>query len=961
MYDVPFQILEEQFKVRFAARLALSCFAAGSSLFISITPLVADEPVGKAVLYTTPQQQCGVMMGGIGSGFMELWPDGCFHDWSIFNRGPWAYKRVFRNVDKQDRLPLAEMNSSALQYMIWTKAPGKEAIGRRLGVDGEQMNVYSYNTWMQNVEGISYDPTFPGATLEYKDATLPVKVTGQFFSPIIAHDLKTSATPGFYTVFTIRNTSDQAQEVSLAAYLRNPLASGGDPAFRGAAIRKLHTSVETDHETTYLTMRTAADTPFKSTLGTLCLSTSGGEPSWIAMDFGEYLTGRTLSIMPWNLRYETALRDFRRTGRLPKTGEQPCPTALGALTVGGLQQVNMQDMPKDIVQTRKDDIAKLSDEQVGEIIAQAKKLPSLLSIVEQAAAVDPSLLVPGKNGRELVNVFQQAVGQYAGEDGKASNWGDGMLCSSLTLKPGEERQIRMVLSWHFPNHLSPQKERNMGHMYSNWFKDAEEVNRFLTKNYDEFSSRVFAFQRVQRESNLPSELLASVAIQLNTLICSTWWTQEDQMGVWEGLGSVGQNTVDVAYQGSHPITSLFPEFEKNWTRLATAYQNKTSGRLYHTLPCDLTKGSTNNWWAYTDVNCHFALMLCRDYLWFGDKEYLKFYYPHVAQEIGVFDSLDSDGDGLPDQHTDSNTYDSWSMQGTPSYLSSIRIAALRAAIRMGEDMGDTQSVTKWKETLQRCLKSLDAKLWNGEYYSLWVNGPVRDDACMTDQLSGEMYTSLIGLGNALPPQRVRQVLSAIYKYNFSPEQGLYNGTYPPDHKPHMPTYRNAQGESNWTGIEYAAAAMMIDQGMVDQGMDVIKAVYRRYLRAGRYFNHEECGPHYYRPMSIWAAFLAATGFKVDAPRGILTIAPPIKDRELKAPWVSATGVGEFLRTGASFDLDCKDGQTTFRELRVNVPALKIVQVDGKPVAAVVVVENGLTVFRFSQPVSLKAGQTLTLR
>lgn len=62
---------------------------------------------------------------------------------------------------------------------------------------------------MQNVEGILYDPTFPGATLTCVDRTLPVKVTGQFFSPVILHDLKTSGTPGFYAVFTVKNTSAQ--------------------------------------------------------------------------------------------------------------------------------------------------------------------------------------------------------------------------------------------------------------------------------------------------------------------------------------------------------------------------------------------------------------------------------------------------------------------------------------------------------------------------------------------------------------------------------------------------------------------------------------------------------------------------------------------------------------------------------------------------------------------------------
>ncbi len=910
-------------------------------------------------------QRCGVMLGGIGSGYMELWPDGCFHDWGIFNRGRWGYREDFIAKDKQNRAALAEMNDQALQFFVRAKTPNGEAVTRRLSTDGELMNPYSYTTWLQNVESITYDYTYPGAKLHYVDKTLPVSVSASFYSPIIPHDLQTAGTPGWYAVFTIKNTSKEPQEVSLASYLRNPLARGGDdPASRGAEARKLHTSVATEGDTTYLTMRTDADLPFKTTTGNMCLSISGGKPSWIAMDFGDFLIGRTLNIKPWNQRYETAFKDFRYTGTLPNSGEQPCPTTLGSLAIAGSAGVNTQVMPSQQAKeggANGEQVAKLTDEQVAEIIEQARRIPSLQSIVRQAGEVDPDLLVPAKKGRDLVSALAQAVGQYAGQDGQAANWGDGMLCSTQTLQPGEERQVRVILSWYFPNHPSPHTGRNMGHMYANWFKDAEAVNKFLAKNSADFGAKVQAFRDALKDTTLPPVLMSSVSIQLNTLICSTWWSQDDRMGVWEGLGTIGQNTVDVSYQGSHPITTLFPQFEKNWTKLATTYQNETTGRLYHSLPNDFDKGSKNNGYGYVDVNCHFVLEMTRDYLWFGDKEYLDFYYPHVVNGLRVFEELDSDGDGLPDQHTHSNTYDTWDLQGTPSYLSSIWIGALRGGIRLAEDRGDTENAAKWKAMLDRAQKSLNEKLWNGEYYSLWVEGDQRDEACMTDQLSGEMYTKLIGLGNGVPVDRVRRALAAIYKYNFTPEQGLWNGTYPPGRQPRMPTYLNVQGEGNWTGIEYASAAMMIDQGMVKEGLSVLDAVQRRYERAGRLFNHEECGPHYYRPMSIWATYLAATGIKVDAPRGILTIAPQVKQERLFAPWFTATGFGQFTQKKNAFELACREGETTFRELRLNTVGVTTALLDGKGVACESREKDGLTVVRFTEPVVLKKGQTLTVR
>lgn len=919
-----------------------------------------EPPVNEIALNAPVYERNGALLGGIGAGFLELRPDGCFQEWAIFNRGTWAYRRDFWDADKLDRYPINEMNQEALQFFVRAKARDKEPVVRRLSSNGSLMNVYSYNTWLQSVEDIECTPIWPGTILKYKDSTLPVQVTGEFFSPVIPHELRISGTPGFYAVFTIKNTSSEEQEVSLASYLRNPLARGGDAANRSAEARKLRTNVTADKDSAFLTMRTDAGAPFKSILGSLCLSMSGGEPSWIAQDFGDFLIGRTIQLNPWHQRYETAMRNFRFTGKLPNTDEQPCPNMLGGIKVDGGLGPNMHEMPEQIA-SKKAMLQGMSDDQIAAIIEQAGKIPSLSSILDQAKAVDPDLLVPSKKGRDLVDLLLQTISQYIGGDGKAYNWGDSMLSSSLTLKPGEEKQIKVVFSWYFPNHTSPYDKRNMGHMYNHWFKDAEEVNRFLSQNYDSFSTRIRSFQQALRESNLPAELKIAVSTQLYTLIGTTWWTAEDQMGVWEGFGTIGQNTVDVSYQGSHPIATLFPDFQKNWTRLAMNYQNEQTGRLYHSLPSDLTKGSKNNGYGYVDVNCHFVLELTRDYMWFGDKEYLKTYYPAVVRGLKVFEAMDSDGDGLPDKYTNSNTYDTWELQGTPSYLCSIWIGALRGGVRLAQDMGDIANAEKWQTMLDNALKNFNRKLWNGEYFSLWIDGDLRDEACMVDQLSGEMYTKLMGLGNSVPVDRVQKSLAAIYKYNFSPEQGLFNGVYPPGRQPHMPTYRNVQGEGNWTGIEYAAAAHMFDQGMVDEAINVVKAVNQRYMRSGRFFNHEECGPHYYRPMSIWATFLAATGFKVDNTRGILIIASPLKENPLKAPWVSAFGFGRFIRTADSFEMTCSDGETSFRELHVNVPVKQAV-LDGKAVSCKVLQSaEGLTIIKFDQTLTLTPGRVLTLK
>ncbi len=117
---------------------------------------------------------------------------------------------------------------------------------------------------------------------------------------------------------------------------------------------------------------------------------------------------------------------------------------------------------------------------------------------------------------------------------------------------------------------------------------------------------------------------------------------------------------------------------------------------------------------------------------------------------------------------------------------------------------------------------------------------------MSDQLSGIWFSHLTGLNSPLPPQRVRDVLKTILKYNFNEEQGLLNASYPPGRSANEPTFGNPQAAANWTGIEYANAALAIDFGLVQEGVAIIRAVDDRYRRAGRRWNH-------------WSAAITITG------------------------------------------------------------------------------------------------------
>ena len=108
-------------------------------------------------------------------------------------------------------------------------------------------------------------------------------------------------------------------------------------------------------------------------------------------------------------------------------------------------------------------------------------------------------------------------------------------------------------------------------------------------------------------------------------------------------------------------------------------------------------------------------------------------------------------------------------------------------------------------------------------------------------------------------------------------------TWPKDPQP-IPGMK--YGDEVMTGFEYGAAVTMLQNGMLPEGLMVIKVISDRYdgrLRtdgvsdfnngpwgySGNPFGDDECGKFYGRSLSVWSALLALQGFIYDGPAGII--------------------------------------------------------------------------------------------
>jgi uncharacterized protein (DUF608 family) len=875
----------------------------------------AHTPAVPVAIPATMPMGSGAPLGGIGTGFVEIRADGCFYEWQIFNAGPWA-----QNVRSTTAPP--PPGPQYLRFMLRTRGGSSDAPAmRRLYLRSDEYETYSL-PFAQDIESIDYYSMFPMTGLRYNDSTLPVKLSAQVFSPFIPGHTRDSATPGFHVVFTLENTSKEAVEVSLAGFLDNPIASA-------LPLRQLSNTVTQEGEVTRLLMETGAQSDFPSGIGSMCLSVTGGEHSSISGTFREYM-------VPGYLRWRTrrvnfmvlsVLQDFLNTGRLPNTETTADPS------VG---------LPTDAA------IEALSGAALARTVERLCGDAAIARVFSDARAADPQF--SDSDARALLHEVRANLLENTGAP--KLSWGTGALASTVKLAPGEKKEIRFTLGWHFPHHLSADGQE-MGHMYANWYKDAGEVNRYLCAEYARHRAGTEAFAQTLADTTCGDPLAFAWASQLSTLIFNTWWTRDGGYAIWEGLGCCGLSTTDVDYQGSFPVVALFPELKLSQMKHIIAFQNDL-GQVPHNF--DHRLNQVDNGFKRVDMNPQFVMMVCRDYLWTGDKQYLTDLWPHVVRAMAFTESLDTNGDGLPDRDTGLQTYDAWGMRGSPSYISSLWIGALRAAARMAEETGHTAAANRWKTLLSKASASYDAMLFNGEYYSLWVDGKTRDELCMTDQTSGEWFSHLIGLPMTTSRENFNRAVDAVLRHNFSPEYGLRNATAPRGGLGLL-AVANGQASATWTGIEFAFASLLIDHGHYEQGVRIVEAIHRRYLRAGQPWNHIECGGHYSRAMSSWATLLAASGFKPDMASQTLTLTPAIAG-DFRAPWVTPSGFGTLSRNGQTLALNCVQGSLSLRALRV--AAAQSARLDGKALTVTPRHTAEGVILAFASPVTLSEGQTLTI-
>ena len=528
----------------------------------------------------------------------------------------------------------------------------------------------------------------------------------------------------------------------------------------------------------------------------------------------------------------------------------------------------------------------------------------------------------------------------------------GTLGLMATVAPGEEVVLPFILSWSFPNVLNyfdivpEQRGRMFKNHYAGRYPDAWAAAEYLQANLDRLEGESRAFTRALFSTALPPYVLDAVSSQAAIIRTATGLRLEDgRYFGFEGCGDQGGccplNCAHV-WNYAQSLAFLFPSLERSMRETDFLNNVKPDGAMVFRTSLPLGSGVLWNFKPAADGQMGRIISLYRDWQISGDTAWLGTLWPQVKKALDyAWTSWDADRDGLMEgeQH---NTYDI-EFYGPNSMIGGFYLGALKAGTAMATAVGDLVSAKRYLAMYDKGRAAYDRVLWNGEYYvqkydQIMEKKYQYGEGCLSDMLLGQWLGMVSGLGRFLPAERIRASLRAIYDHNFltdfgnfsnvqrtyalNDEKGLLLCSWPKGGRPPLPF---PSSDEVWTGIEYQVASHLIYEGLLEEGLSIVRAVRDRYdgLRRNPW-DEVECGHHYARAMSSWGLLLALSGLSYSAPEMRMGFDPKMNADDFRTVWTAGNGWGLFFQKsepgkGMALKLEAGSGALDLRQLTFVLP------------------------------------------
>jgi non-lysosomal glucosylceramidase len=482
----------------------------------------------------------------------------------------------------------------------------------------------------------------------------------------------------------------------------------------------------------------------------------------------------------------------------------------------------------------------------------------------------------------------------------------GAIAVRFTLQPGEEKIVPMVIAWDFPV-VEFGQGRKWNRRYTDFFGTTGDNSWAIARDgllhAAEWSAAVDAWQKayIDNESK-PAWYRGMLFNELYVLTDGgTFWgrpvnsdrTAPATFALLECFDYAYYGTLDVRFYASMPLLKFWPAIDKQvlrefsqtvpreypelglwvWktqqTESPVLHKRKKIGAVPHDL--GVPEGDpfvsvnepgwqdTNDW---KDLNSKFVLMIYRDYVLTGkkDKAFLREMWPSMQAAMTYLRQFDHgrgipENGGYPDQ-----TYDSWVVRGVSAYCGGLWLAALRASEETGRALDEPRAADEYHNLFQKAQKTYIDKLWNGEYFRYDMESEYRD-SIQADQLAGQWYANMTGLGDLVPKEMQVSALKKIFANNVMKfgkgEMGAANGMAADG----SIIRDNEQAQEVWVGTSFGLAALLLSEGLKDEAYHTAWGIHHVvYESKGYWFRTPEAwddtgnfrASMYMRPAAVWA-------------------------------------------------------------------------------------------------------------
>lgn len=554
----------------------------------------------------------------------------------------------------------------------------------------------------------------------------------------------------------------------------------------------------------------------------------------------------------------------------------------------------------------------------------------------------------------------------------------GAIGQKLSLMAKEKKVVTFIVSWYFPNVHKVKipklkNHENLRYYYSKKFKSSADVAIKINQQKEILFTTTKNWNKTWYDSSLPYWFLDRTFINTSTLATSSCYRFDDLTDDPDNEGRF--YAMEGVYLGEGTCTHVF-HYEQAFGRLFPNMARQLRDQIDFGLAWD-ERGFVGYRAEHSDIGKHdgrgFAidghagtlLRAYREHTMSKDSEFLKKNWQKIKAGIEYLIAQDSEKTGTSDGIIEGFQYHTLDRPwyGKISWITGMYNAALQVGIALGNEIGDEEFAMHCQTIADLGYKNVPKELFNGEFFfndldPEHLDAPNTNWGCHLDQVIGQSWAFQAGLPRVLPEDKTKMALSSIFRYNYQNDVGKYLDTatiknvrfyaLPKEAGTIMCTFPKgganiAAGKikHDWdkltvgyfsesmTGFTYQAAAHMIAEDLVDEGLTLIKAIHNRYSALKRNpYNEIEYGNHYIRAMASYGAFISASGFTYHGPKGEIGFNPKIRPDAFKSAFVTAEGWGSFTqqqKKDTQFaTIELKYGKLVLSQININLPKNKTV-------------------------------------